>query len=81
VLLMMAIAATAAASVYLYAKWREEEPDLAAQSTKRVQQLAAVVLVLTRAVEGVVDALGYVRPQPAMAGQGDVNLWDQEDFR
>ena len=80
---MIGIAATAATSVYLYARWREHEPELAAQSTRRVQQLAAVVLVLTRAVEGVLEALTFgSRPEPVRATARRVEtLWDDEDFR
>ncbi len=50
----------------LYNKLRSENPDAAALTSRRVQQLAAVVLVLSKAVEGVVEALQVgVRPQMA----------------
>jgi hypothetical protein len=82
VLLIVGIAATAAVSVLLYARWMDRQPEMAAQSTRRAQQLAAVVLVLSRAVEGVLDALSYgVRPEPVMSGRRATLGWDEEDYR
>ncbi len=70
-LLVFGIAGAAAALVILYNKLRSENPDAAALTSRRVQQLAAVVLVLSKAVEGVVEALqAGVRPQMATSSWG-----------
>ena len=85
--LIVGIAAAAAASVLLYNHYKEARPDLATLSTRRAQQLAAVVLVFSRAVEGVIEALSYgPRPDPVMAsGRSSrplIDAWnDEEDYR
>ena len=84
--LIVGIAAAAAASVLLYNHYKEARPDLATLSTRRAQQLAAVVLVFSRAVEGVIEALSYgVRPEPVMASSRSsrplIDAWnDEEDY-
>jgi len=55
--LIIGIAGAAALAVLLYNHLREQQPELATLSTRRAQQLAAVVLVLSKAVDGVIDAL------------------------
>ena len=55
--LIIGIAGAAGLAVLLYNHLREQQPELATLSTRRAQQLAAVVLVLSKAVEGVFDAL------------------------
>ncbi len=55
--LIIGIAGAAALAVLLYSHLREQQPELATLSTRRPQQLAAVVLVLSKAVEGVINAL------------------------
>ncbi len=57
--LIIGIAAAAAASVLLFNHYKEARPDLATLSTRRAQQLAAVVLVFSRTVEGVIEAWSY----------------------
>ena len=85
--LIVGIAAAAAASVLLYNHYKEARPDLATLSTRRAQQLAAVVLVFSRTVEGVIEALSYgVRPEPVMAsGRASgplIDAWnDEDDYR
>lgn len=84
-LLIVGIAAAAAASVLIYNAYRDSRPDLASTSTRKAQQLAAVVLVLSRAVEGVIEALTLgLRPEPALTGPRGrrlVDAWDEEDYR
>lgn len=66
-LLIIGMAGAAALAVVLYNHLREEQPELATQSTRKAQQLAAVVLVLSKAVEGVIDALalgGWAHSRP-----------------
>jgi len=84
--LIIGIAGAAALAVLLYNHLREQQPELATLSTRRAQQLAAVVLVLSKAVEGVIDALALGR-RPAVAssstswrGQRLVDVdWDDQD--
>ncbi len=84
--LIIGIAGAAALAVLLYNHLREQQPELATLSTRRAQQLAAVVLVLSKAVEGVIDALG-LRPAVSSSNSSswrsqrlvDVDWDDQED--
>jgi len=79
--------ACAALAVLLYNHLREQQPELATLSTRRAQQLAAVVLVLSKAVEGVIDALTLgLRPAVSSSsstswrGQRLVDVdWDDQD--
>ncbi len=72
--LIIGIAGAAALAVLLYNHLREQQPELATLSTRRAQQLAAVGLVLSKAVEGVIDALtlgcDQQSPRPAPHGGG-----------
>ena len=84
--LVIGIAGAAALAVLLYNHLREQQPELATLSTRRAQQLAAVVLVLSKAVDGVIDALTLgLRPavpsSTSWRGQRlvDVDWDDQED--
>ncbi len=84
--LIIGIAGAAAVAVLLYNHLREKQPELATLSTRRAQQLAAVVLVLSKAVEGVIDALTLgLRPavpsSTSWRGQRlvDVDWNDQDD--
>jgi hypothetical protein len=78
--LIVGIAAAAAASVLLYNHYKDSRPEVASLSTRRAQQLAAVVLVFSRAVEGVIEALSYgLRPEPASARPAPRTLMDSWD--
>jgi hypothetical protein len=86
--LIIGIAGAAALAVLLYNHLREQQPELATLSTRRAQQLAAVVLVLvlSKAVDGVIDALTLgLRPAVASSstswrGQRLVDVdWDDQD--
>ncbi len=85
--LIIGIAGAAALAVLLYNHLREQQPELATLSTRRAQQLAAVVLVLSKAVEGVIDALALgLRPAVSSSsstswrGQRLVDVdWDDQD--
>jgi len=84
--LIISIAGAAALAV-LYNHLREQQPELATLSTRRAQQLAAVVLVLSKAVDGVIDALALgLRPAVSSSsstswrGQRLVDVdWDEDD--
>ncbi len=70
-LLIIGMAGAAALAVVLYNHLRQEQPELATQSTRKAQQLAAVVLVLSKAVEGVIDALALgLRPAAGASSSG-----------
>jgi len=84
--LIVGIAGAAALAVLLYNHLREQQPELATLSTRRAQQLAAVVLVLSKAVEGVIDALTLGRPavpsssSTSWRGQRLVDVdWDDQN--
>jgi len=86
--LIIGIAGAAALAVLLYNHLREQQPELATLSTRRAQQLAAVVLVLSKAVEGVIDALALgLRPAVSSPNSSswrsqrlvDVDWDDQDD--
>lgn len=77
--LVLGIAAAAAAAVLLYNHYSSARPDLADDTTTRAHQLAAVVLVLAKAIEGVLDALTYSHPRPRIASPRLVD-WDAEDY-
>jgi len=83
--LIIGIAGAAALAVLLYNHLREQQPELATLSTRRAQQLAAVVLVLSKAVDGVIDALTLgLRPavpsSTSWRGQRLVDVdWDDQD--
>ena len=84
-LLLLSIAGAAALAVFAYTRLRARSPEAAAASTRAVRELAAVILILTKAVEGVVDTL--TPSQPRMAGSGRygaysrplVDAWDEEE--
>ena len=83
-LLLFSIAGAAALAVFAYTRLRHRSPEAASAATRAVRELAAVVLICTKAVEGVVDTL---TAQARMAGDGLyggyarplVDAWDEED--
>jgi len=72
--LIIGIAGAAALAVLLYNHLREQQPELATLSTRRAQQLAAVVLVLSKAVDGVIDAL-TLGLRPAVPSSSSTTSW------
>ena len=63
-------------------------PNLATLSARRAQQLATVVLVFSRIVEGVIEALSYGPPPEPVIASGRaaqerplVDSWDDEGWR
>ena len=86
-LIIIGIAGAAALSVIAYNIYKDTRPDLVTLSTRRAQQLAAVVLVFSRAVEGVIEALTYgLRPEPINRPQGRplmdaMDAWEEEPWR
>ena len=86
-LIIIGIAGAAALAVTAYNIYKDTRPDLVTLSTRRAQQLAAVVLVFSRAVEGVIEALTYgLRPEPINRPQGRplmdaMDAWEEEPWR
>ena len=84
-LLLFSIAGAAALAVIAYTRLRSRSPEAASAATRAVRELAAVVLICTKAVEGVVDTL--TAPRPRMAGDGLyggysrplVDAWDEDE--
>ena len=81
--LVLSLAAAAAAAVLLYNHYSASRPELADSTTARAHQLAAVVLVLAKAIEGVLEALTYSRTSQVRvaAGRPFADAWDEEDYR
>ena len=82
--IVLAIAGAAALIVIAYARIRERAPESATSGLRAVRELAAVVLVCVRAVEGIVDVLA--RPArlastgPVARGWGDEPDYDDPEF-
>jgi hypothetical protein len=84
-LLLLSIAGAAALAVFAYTRLRSRSPEAASAATRAVRELAAIVLILTKAVEGVVDTL-TPNSRPAMAcgdlyggyGRPLVDAWEDE---
>jgi hypothetical protein len=84
-LVVICVAAAAAAAVVAYAQIQRRSPETSTASLRAVRELAAVVLVLVKAVEAVVDVLGHQRVQaaPATTGWGYRNSYgfDEDEQR
>jgi hypothetical protein len=84
-LIVICVAGAAAAAVVAYAQIQRRSPEASTASLRAVRELAAVVLVLVKAVEGVVDVLAHQRVQtaPATTGWSYRNSYgfDDEDER
>ena len=71
-LIVICIAGAAALAVVAYGQLQSRSPEAGTAGLKMVRELAAVVLVCTKAVEGIVDVLSHQRVQatPAASGWG-----------
>jgi hypothetical protein len=69
-LVVVCVAAAAAAAVVAYAQIQRRSPEASTASLRAVRELAAVVLVLVKAIEGIADVLGHQRVQAAPATTG-----------
>lgn len=79
-LLVVGIAATAAAAVLAFARWRERQPELAAESARQVQQLAAVVLLLSQTVVAVFESLaGRTKQVPSYSSPRYEPRWNEDE--
>ncbi|KRE41048.1 hypothetical protein [Knoellia sp. Soil729] len=77
-LIIFSVAAAAAFVVVAYTKLREHSPEAGTAGLRAVRELAAIVVVCTKAVEGVVDVLGGSHRAPVY-GQRDF-LYDEPDY-
>ena len=66
-LIVVCIAGAAALAVVAYGHLQSRSPEASSAGLRAVRELAAVVLVLVKAVEGVVDVLAHQRVQSAPA--------------
>ncbi|GAA5031853.1 hypothetical protein GCM10023258_30410 [Terrabacter aeriphilus] len=85
-LIVLSVAAAATLVVVAYAKLREQEPETATVGLRAVRDLADVVIVCVRAVEGVVDVLSRSNSRNASTpprswdyGSEYEDLYDQGD--
>jgi hypothetical protein len=82
-MLIFGIAGVAALTVSAYLRLRSRSPETAAPTTRAVRELAAVVLVCAKAIEGVVDALrAATPPRPTYVPSGyrphRRHVWDAD---
>ncbi|MGO4341549.1 hypothetical protein [Pedococcus sp. 2YAF34] len=56
-LIVISIATAAALTVVAYTRLRHHSPEAGTEGLRAVRELAAIVVVCTKAVEGVVDVL------------------------
>lgn len=76
-IILFSIAGAAALAVLAYNHLKMRNPDLDGSTLVTVQQLAAVIAVVTTAVEGVLVALREGgQPTPSHSGRS----WDQWDL-
>lgn len=72
-LIVLCVAGAAALAVAAYQRLQGRSPAIASAGLRGVHELAAIVLVLVKAVEGVVDVLDSGRrlqPEPARSSWG-----------
>ena len=66
-LIVFTIAAAASLAVVAYSRLRQHSPEAGTAGLRAVRELAAIVLVCSKAIEGVVDVLagsGGSHPRP-----------------
>ena len=83
-LIVISVAAAAALAVVAFAQIQRRSPEAGTAGLRMVRELAAVVLVCTKAVEGIVDVLAHQRVQatPAASSWGYRSSYrDDEDDR
>ena len=70
-LIVITIAAAASLAVIAYTKLREHSPEAGTAGLRAVRELAAIVLVCSKAIEGVVDVLAGGPRQATQYGYAD----------
>ena len=77
-LIVVTIAAAASLAVVAYTKLREHSPEAGNAGLRAVRELAAIVLVCSKAIEGVVDVLAGQRHTNSYSHGG--YLFDDPDY-
>lgn len=78
-LIVISMAAAAALTVVAYTQLRKHAPEAGAAGLQAVRELAAIVVVCTKAVEGVVDVLADTkRIAAASTGWGHRGGYDPD---
>ena len=81
-LIVICIAGAATLAVVAYQQLQERSPESASVGLKAVRELAAIVLVLVKAVEGVVDVLAghrKLQAQPVNSSWGHRNSYEYDE--
>lgn len=81
-LIVVCISGAAALAVVAYGRLQSRSPEASSAGLRAVRELAAVVLVLVKAVEGVVDVLAHQRVKAAATSSWDYRSsyeFDQDD--
>lgn len=81
-LIVLCIAGAAALAVVAYQQLEDRSPESASAGLKAVRELAAIVIVLVKAVEGVVDVLGghrKLQAEPAGSSWRYRKSYDYDD--
>ena len=76
-LVVVTIAAAASLAVIAYSRLKEHSPEAGNAGLRAVRELAAIVLVCSRAIEGVVDVLAG---QHLSGGPVDRQLYFESDW-
>ncbi|NYG07802.1 hypothetical protein BJ986_002289 [Phycicoccus badiiscoriae] len=80
-LIVVSIAGAAALAVVAYTRLRQYSPEAGNASLRAVRELAAIVVVCTKAVEGIVDVLAgaqRLQSSPASASWGYRKRYESE---
>lgn len=79
-LIVICIAGAATLAVVAYQQVQDRSPESASVGLKAVRELAAIVVVLVKAVEGVVEVLaGHRKLQAEPAGWGFRNSYEYDE--
>ena len=76
--IVFAIAAAASLAVVAYTRLRQHSPEAGTAGLRAVRELAAIVLVCSKAIEGVVDVLAGQRHSSSYGHGG--YLYDAPDY-
>jgi hypothetical protein len=80
-LIVFSIAGAAALAVVAYTRLRQHSPETGAAGLRAVRELAAIVVVCTKAVEGIVDVLSgaqRLHATPASPSWGHRTRYESE---
>lgn len=81
-LIVISIAAAGALAVVAYTRLRQYSPETGAAGLRAVQELAAIIVLSTKAVEGIVDVLAgaqRLQSSPMSASWGHRTRYGYEE--